>query len=203
MKKYILVLFCSFSFMAFASPDAKKLQQKLNNIHTMTANFKQVVRAKKRVVSRSSGTMALKRPGQFLWDTKKPMQQKVIADGKHMWVYDVELEQVTVQKQKKSLGGTAALFLSGYDETVARDYYVFLSKMSEGRERYDMKAKNPRQGFRQVVMTFKADSLVGMELYDQLGQKTEVDLSEVKMNPEVNSKLFQFKPPKGVDVVRQ
>ncbi len=203
MKKYILSFISCLPVMAFAQSDADVLQKKLNNIHSMTASFNQVVRAKARVISRSSGKMALKRPGQFLWDTLKPMKQKVIADGNKMWVYDVELEQVTVQKQKKSLGGTAALFLSGYDETVARDYEVSLKKSAQGNERFDMKARKPRQGFQRVVMTFKADKLVGMELYDQLGQKTTVDLSQVNMNPEVNSKLFQFKPPKGVDVVQQ
>ena len=54
--------------------------------------------------------MALERPGRFRWQTKEPMEQLVVADGQKMWVYDVDLEQVTVKKQEKGLGGQRLYF---------------------------------------------------------------------------------------------
>lgn len=202
MKKYMAVLLMLVMSTSYAETAADILQKKLNGIKTMKASFRQVVKAKQRVLSRSKGSMALARPGRFRWDTKDPMAQLVVADGKKMWVYDVDLEQVTVKKQEKSLGGTAALFLSGYDDTVARDYEV--KQISQGNaEGFDMKAREHKAGFQRVKMFFKGDELRGLELYDQLGQVTKVDLNQVKINPKLSESLFQFKPPKGVDVVRQ
>ena len=128
MKKimYLGLLLCTHTLCA-ASP-SEALQTKLNALRTMSANFSQVVKAKQREISRSSGTMALARPGRFRWQTIKPMEQLVVADSKHLWIYDVDLEQVSVKKQENNLGGTAALFLSGYDDTVARDFEVTLSE---------------------------------------------------------------------------
>lgn len=202
MKKILLAALLSFSASAFSQTPEELLQVKLNDIRSMTANFKQVVKAKERVVSRSSGTMALERPGLFRWQTKEPMEQLMIADRQHIWVYDVDLEQVTVKKQEKGLGGTAALFLSGYDDTVTRDFNVIQSGSGNSLT-FDLKPKSAKANFQRIKLMFHQDLLTGLELYDQLGQVTSVQLVQAKLNPKLAASLFQFKPPKGVDVVRQ
>lgn len=202
MKKLSFALLLSISGVGFCQTAGELLQAKLNAIHSMTAHFNQVVKAKKREISHSSGTMALERPGRFRWQTKSPMQQLVIADGKKMWVYDTDLEQVTVKKQDKGLGGTAALFLSGYDDSVTKDFDVTQSE--EGKAYiFDLKAKSSKENFQRIKMVFTQSDLTGLELYDQLGQVTTVKLSGIKANPKLDQKLFQFKVPKGVDVVQQ
>ncbi len=202
MKKILIGLLLTCSGAAFTQTPAELLQTKLNAIRSMTADFNQVVKAKHKEVSRSSGTMALERPGRFRWQTKSPMAQLVVADGQKMWVYDVDLEQVSVKKQEKGLGGTAALFLSGYDDTVTRDFDV--AEKSEGKTIiFDLKSKSPKANFQRIKLIFTADALTGLELHDQLGQVTSVKLSQIKSNPKLAAKLFQFKPPKGVDVVKQ
>jgi outer membrane lipoprotein carrier protein len=202
MKKILSFLFIIASPMLYSQTSGDALQNKLNAIHSMTASFKQVVKAKKREVSRSSGTMALERPGRFRWETKEPMEQLVVADGKNMWVYDVDLEQVTVKKQAKGLGGTAALFLSGYDNTVTRDFEV-TQKNIDNTEVFDLRAKSSKENFQRIKLKFTQDKLTGLELYDQLGQITTVGLNQIKSNPALNKSMFQFKPPKGTDVVKQ
>lgn len=202
MKKLVLIVFLCCSGGLFAQTAGELLQSKLNAIRTMTAQFKQVVKAKSREVSRSSGTMALERPGRFRWQTIDPMEQLVVADGKNMWVYDVDLEQVTVKKQEKGLGGTAALFLSGYDDSVTRDFEV--TQETKGKVfAFDLKSKSAKENFQRIKLVFTEDNLTGLELYDQLGQVTTVKLNQIKSNPKLAAKLFQFKPPKGVDVVEQ
>jgi outer membrane lipoprotein carrier protein len=202
MKKIALTFLLLWAANAFCDTASDLLQTKLNAIRTMSASFDQTVNAKKRVISRSSGTMALLRPGHFRWQTKEPMEQLVIADGSHLWIYDVDLEQVTVKKQEKGVGGTAALFLSGYDDTVARDFTV--SNHQEGNKDYfDLHAKSNKANFQRVKLIFVGDELSGLELFDQLGQRTDVRLSKIKNNPKLASTLFKFKPPKGVDVVQQ
>lgn len=202
MKSLFLIILCSFSCVAFSQTSEELLQSKLNAMRTMTANFNQIVKAKKREVSRSSGTMALQRPGRFRWQTRDPMEQLIVADGQKMWVYDVDLEQVTVKKQEKGLGGTAALFLSGYNNTITKDFEV--SEKTAGKViTFDLKAKSSKENFQRIKLIFTQDNLTGLELYDQLGQITFVKLAQIKSNPQLAAKLFQFKPPKGVDIVSQ
>ncbi|AUH73536.1 Outer-membrane lipoprotein carrier protein precursor [Legionella sainthelensi] len=202
MKKILSALLLSISTAVFCQTPGELLQAKLNGIRAMTANFKQSVKAKHRVVSRSSGTMALQRPGRFRWQTAQPMAQLMVADGQKIWVYDKDLEQVTVKKQSKGLGGTAALFLSGYDDTVTRDFNVSQNEMG-GELVFDLKSKSSKASFQRIKLSFRQDLLTGLELYDQLGQVTTVQLSQIKLNPKLASNMFQFKTPKGVDVVQQ
>lgn len=202
MKKSIVVLFIAFSSSVFSQTSGELLQSKLNAIKSMSANFSQVVKAKKREVSHSSGTMALERPGRFRWQTKSPMEQLVIADGKKMWVYDVDLEQVTVKKQEKGLGGTAVLFLSGYDDTVARDFEVTQKDDASGIV-FDLKSKSSKANFQRIKLIFNKDNLTGLELFDQLGQVTVVKLAKIKSNPKLSVEMFQFKVPKNIDLIQQ
>lgn len=203
MKKIALLLsLCCYSAFALSETPGDVLQNKLNALSTMTADFNQTVKAKQKTVSRSSGTMALQRPGHFRWKTIDPMEQLIVADGQKMWIYDVELEQVTVKKQERGLGGTAALFLSGYDNQVSKDFDV--TEKAEGKQTvFDLKAKAGKENFQRIKLIFNKEQLTGLELYDQLGQITYVKLSQIKSNDKLAAKLFQFKPPKGVDVVKQ
>ena len=149
MKKWLLFILAGVSQFSFALTATESLQFKLNAMHSMTANFKQSVTAKRHEVSSSSGTMALQRPGRFRWQTKDPMEQLVVADGNKIWVYDVDLEQVTVKKQEKGLGGTAALFLSGYDESIADDFAV--TQMQVGKNVVlDLKSIHPKENIQRI-----------------------------------------------------
>lgn len=202
MKRIVLFILGCYSSYALSQTPGEVLQNKLNAISTMTASFSQTVKAKKREVSHSSGNMALQRPGRFRWKTIDPMEQLIVADGQKMWIYDIELEQVTVKKQEKGLGGTAALFLSGYDNQVTKDFDV--TEKDDGKLMvFDLQAKAAKENFQRIKMLFNKEQLVGLELYDQLGQITYVKMSQIKMNGKLAENLFQFKPPKGVDVVKQ
>lgn len=201
-KKNTLFLMLFWAQYASCDVVSDALQAKLNSIHTMSASFSQVVHVKKREISRSSGSMALSRPGHFRWQTKSPMEQLVLADGQRLWIYDVELEQVTVKKQEKGLGGTAALFLSGYGDTVTRDFNVTTYNKSN-KAYFDLYSKSNKANFQHIKLLFVGDELSGLELYDQLGQHTVVVLSHRRNNPTLASALFKFKTPKGVDVVEQ
>lgn len=202
MKKILYVVLLLSAHTLFANTPSEVLQTKLNALRTMSANFNQVVKAKRREISRSSGTMALARPGRFRWQTKQPMEQLVVADGTRLWIYDVDLEQVSVKKQESNIGGTAALFLSGYDNTVARDFDVTMNEKGNMTS-FDLNAKSNKANFSRVTLAFEGAALRGIVLYDQLGQQTDVALSKVQINPKLAASLFKFNSPRGVDVVEQ
>lgn len=202
MKHLISILLVIATSHLFAQTASDDVQARLNAIHTMSANFTQIVKAGKREVSNSYGVMSLARPGRFRWQTKSPLEQLIVADGKQLWVYDVDLEQVTVRKQDKGVGGTPALFLSGYDNTVARDFTVTASQTGN-RYTYRMHAKSPKENYQDLTLIFNKDMLTQIEFFDQLGQHTIVHLTHIKHNPQLSSQLFQFKAPAGVDMIKQ
>ncbi len=202
MKKIICCILFSWCSVGICDDAKDALQTRLKAMHTMTAKFNQVVYAKKRELSRSSGLMALERPGHFRWQTEQPMPQWVIADGKYLWVYDLDLEQVTVKKQDKNLGSTAALFLNHFDDTLTKDFTVSVHTENNA-VCFDLQAKSSKANFQRMTLTFKGSELVGIGLFDQLGQYTDIHLTHIKTNIAVEKTLFQFKPPKGVDVVEQ
>lgn len=109
---------------------------------------------------------------------------------------------MSVRKQEKGLGGTAGLFLSDNSNAIARDFNV--TATSEGDHMtFDLHAKSSKANFQRVKLSFGGDVLTGIELFDPLGQQTTVKLTHVKNNASLGTHLFQFKPPKGVDVVKQ
>lgn len=201
MKKTSIIILSLYASLLCAETPTERVQAKLNAIASMSANFTQVVKAGKRQVSNTKGTMALSRPGKFRWQTKSPMEQLVVADGKKLWIYDVDLEQVTVKKQEKSVGGTPALFLSNTNDTVSKDFNVV--RLAGKGESFELQAKSPKENYQRVTLTFNGKELSNIEFYDQLGQQTNIRLSEIKNNPSLPNDLFEFKPPKGVDVVKQ
>lgn len=178
------------------------LQAKLNNIQQMTANFSQRITAKGHEISRSYGNMALERPGHLRWETKKPMEQLIIADGKKLWVYDIDLEQVTVKKQTNNLSDTAALFLSNYDHAATNAFKVSFTQQN-AEETYHLQAKAKKENFHEIWLIFKDNILYTIKIIDQLGQHTTINFNKIVVNHKLAANLFQFTPPKNVDLLNQ
>jgi outer membrane lipoprotein carrier protein len=106
-------LICLLSVSAQAGPVAERLDRVFSELKAMQAEFAQTVRdAERSRVQESSGTMALLRPGRFRWHYLTPYEQLIVGDGERVWIYDVDLEQVTVRSMGDALGDTPALLLS-------------------------------------------------------------------------------------------
>lgn len=193
---------CTMSLGAHADAPETVVQNKLSAIHTLHAHFSQTVHAKRHLISTSSGVMVVARPNRFRWQTLRPMAQSVVADGKTVWIYDVELEQVTVSKQTRKLGVAGALFLSGDADAVKRDFKV-TSRQLGTTVIFDLHAKSSKSSFDRVRLTFKKGILADIELDDQLGQHTAIHLSQVVINQPQPARLFHLHIPAGVDVVHQ
>ena len=203
IKKALLGLFVwSVTTFAWGAHAGELLWDKLSNISSMKASFKQKVYAKKRILSESTGTMAFERPGHFMWKTKAPMEQLLVADGKQFWLFDVELEQVTVRPQKEIMGAAAGLFL-GDDRARFFDDFKVTQAHEDKHNVFRLEANAKQANIQRMTLRFEEAGLVGMDLYDQLGQRTIIRFEHVQNNVALPSKLFRFSPPAGVDVVEQ
>jgi outer membrane lipoprotein carrier protein len=204
MTKYLFGLSLCFAiaFSNFAMADGvTSLRDFFNNTNTMRAQFNQVVKDKQgRKEQEVEGTMQLQRPNKFRWDYKKPYEQQIVSDGKDVFLYDTELQQVTIRELSKTLGSSPAAMLAG-GENVEKSFTLKNAVRKDGLTWVLALPKNKDSGFDRVLLGFKAEKLRKMELYDSFNHITHITFSEVERNPVLQDSTFLFTPPKGVDVV--
>jgi outer membrane lipoprotein carrier protein len=179
-----------------------KLKTFIAATHSAQANFTQEVQDKngKRIQS-ASGTMQFVRPGKFRWEYRKPYEQLIVGDGKKFWMYDVDLDQVTVKKLDAALGSSPAALLSGSNE-IERGFVLKNIEARDGLEWLQAVPRSAESSFEKILMAFNAKSeLVVMELHDAFGHHTVLRFSGLKSNPTLGAQLFKFVPPKGADVL--
>ena len=177
------------------------LRDFFNNTATMRAQFSQVVNDKQgRKIQEVDGTMQLQRPNKFRWDYKKPYEQQIVSDGKQVFLYDAELQQVTIRELSKSLGSSPAALLAG-GEAVEKSFTLKNATRKDGLIWVLALPKDKDSGFERVLLGFKADKLRKMELYDSFNHITHITFDAVERNPTLQDATFLFTPPAGVDVV--
>lgn len=174
----------------------------LASLRTLSADFAQVVRNRDgQVVDRASGTLSLSRPNRFRWDYRQPYLQTIVADGERLWLYDSDLEQVTVRALEAGLGSTPAMLLSGSGKV--GDAFTALALEREGEWTWArLRPKQEGSDFDRVGLAFDArGELAAMELRDKLGQSTVIEFGNVRRNPALDLAMFRFVPPPGADVI--
>jgi len=149
----------------------------------------------------SRGVLIMQRPGKFRWDYRQPYQQQIVADGKRLWVYDVDLEQVMVKPMDEALGDTPALLLSGGGSIAERFTAAELGDQGDGLAWVTLTPKQADTGFSELRLGFGKRDLERMELRDNFGQITRLAFSKMERNVRVPPETFRFTPPEGVDVV--
>ena len=151
----------------------------------------------------SSGIVQLSAPRQFRWQYQKPAPQLIVADGDHIWIYDPDLEQVTVRQQSLAEQDSPLAVLIDPTE-LDRQYRVSEGGRSGGLDWLVLVPKRPEDApFQNAKLGFGSAGLLRMELKDSLGQRTVINFSDWKRNPRFAAGTFRFKPPAGVDVVGQ
>ena len=177
------------------------LERFVNDVVTMSGRFEQsLIDAEDQVVETSEGTFDIRRPGQFRWSYSTPYEQLLVADGLNVWSYDVDLAQVTVKPQSEVLPSTPALLLGGA-KNVMDDFEIVESFEDRGTHWVRLVPRDQDSGFNTVELGFTDGVLTRMIFSDSLEQTTLVAMRDVTLNEALDSSLFQFSPPEGVDVV--
>lgn len=168
---------------------------------SMRAHFAQTVfDSKGRKLQEVEGHMLLLRPNKFRWDYNKPYEQQIISDGNQVFLFDIDLQQVTVRALEKVLGASPAALLAG-GPAVEAGFQLTRLPDFEGLQRVQAKPKQKDTGFQVVIVSFRQSQLAEMRMVDSFGQVTHIVFSAVEVNPPLKTDQFLFKPPKGVDVV--
>lgn len=174
------------------------------------AEFTQVVTspAKDGQASRSktsSGTFEFSRPGRFRFVYKKPFEQTIVADGQTLWLYDVDLNQVTARSQAAVLGSTpAAVIASAPDLRALQADFTLQAAPDRDNLEWVVATPKAKEGSLQSVRVgFKGGTLAALEILDSFGQQSRLSFGAFSVNSGVEAAAFQFKPPAGADVIRQ
>lgn len=170
-------------------------------VSTLRANFVQSVHGTvSDRVQKTEGVLAIHRPDRFYLEYTKPYRQLYVADGKTLWAYDEDLEQVTVHRQEGMLQDTPALILTS-PERLADSYHI-VRRQKDDIVVFELMPRDANSQFELISIGFRDKQLVLMELRDALGQTTVLSFSHLQLNPIIDDARFRFTPPDGVDVIQ-
>jgi outer membrane lipoprotein carrier protein len=177
------------------------LRRFFGEINSCSAQFNQVVLDEAlNPIQESSGTLYIERPNKFRWDYDAPLKQQIVSDGKKIWVYDLDLKQVTVRLLTGGLGDTPAVLLAGRGKL--EDSFEVKNMGTQGN--LDWAQLAPRRkdgGYEDIRVGFEQGKLKVLEMVDGFGQTTRVTLKGMRENAKIDAARFTFSPPPGVDVV--
>ena len=225
MPRFLLAVIFSIASIvlsgaAFSQSEtgAEQLRQFVRNSKTAEGDFvQQQLRAPKanepqdkglKVVRQTQGHFVFQRPGKFIWDTQKPFEQKLIADGKQLILWDKDLNQATFRPAGQALASTPAAILFG--ETSLDQHFDLI----DGEDRLGMKwvglvpKKDPSaKGKNDIPYTKISIGMVNglpkaLELIDGLGSVVLVTLDKIQLNVNLPANRFTFVPPAGAEVLR-
>lgn len=153
----------------------------------------------------SSGTFEFQRPGRFRFAYAKPFAQTIVADGKTLWLYDADLNQVTQRAQSQALGTTpAALLASAPDLQALRKDFTLESAPDQDGLQWVLATPKTKDGqLKSVRVGFRGEQLAALDILDSFGQRSLIRFSNVQSSASLPASTFEFKPPQGADVVRQ
>jgi len=148
----------------------------------------------------SNGYFEFARPGRFRWVYTSPYQQTIVCDGAKLYVYDPDLNQVTVKRLKGAIPASPASILFGSND-FEKDFQVKSDGARDGIEWILAIPRSQDSSFERIRIGFRDGLPVAMELADSFGQTTELHFTAVQRNPQLDPAQFRFDPPKGADVL--
>jgi outer membrane lipoprotein carrier protein len=201
MRKLLAVLLLLPGLAFAASVDT--LKSMLNQTTTAKGRFAQIVLDRNnKTLQQASGTMEFSRPGRFRWEYTKPYEQSIVGDGTRLWIYDKDLNQVTVRKLDKALGASPAALLAGSNE-IEKSYTLKAAGENGGLDWLDAVPRAQDTAFERIRLGFNKTGLDTMELKDQFGQTTIIKFDGLERNVKIAPSAFSFTPPKGAAVISE
>ncbi|MDJ0881680.1 MAG: outer membrane lipoprotein chaperone LolA [Gammaproteobacteria bacterium] len=183
-----------------ASAVEERLNKALKSLDNLQADFKQtVLDDNKEVVQQSMGQVSIQRPAKFKWQYQQPYEQLIVADGKELWVYDVDLDQVTVKPMEQGLASAPIMVLMK-NQPVEEEFEV--SEIGQRKFLFwiELVPRQKDMEFSRVYLGLEEGVIKAMELRDSFGQSTQIVFENQRNNVVFDPQTFEFDPPPGVDV---
>jgi outer membrane lipoprotein carrier protein len=209
MKKTIVSIALSALACAAHAGGIESLENFVKSAKSGRAEFTQVVTSPAKDgqvrTKTSTGTFEFTRPNRFRFVYTKPFQQTIVADGKTLWMHDVELNQVTSRSQEKVLGSTPAALIAASPDLGAlkKDYDLQSLPDREGMHWVQATPKVKEGQLNNVKIGFRGNELASLDITDGFGQRSLITFSKMELNAEIPAATYAFKPPVNADLVKQ
>ena len=173
----------------------------LKDLESYQADFMQTLSNEQgETLEISTGKVYMQNPGRYRWEYEKPYAQLLITDSKTLWIYDQDLEQVTIKNVAGAIDNTPAAIISG-QQNITEHYVVINMGVIDGFDWIELTPQDIESQYRSIRLGFDKSSLITMILNDNLGQITRIDFLKPVRNKRVGGPLFTFEVPAGVDVI--
>lgn len=149
----------------------------------------------------SSGQFEFARPNRFRFVYAKPFEQQIVADGQKVWLYDVDLNQVTVRPIGQALGATPAALLAG--ASLDKEFELSALPPKDGLDWAQALPRGREGSIQAIRVGFSGSTLAALEIVDAFGQRSLLRFTALQANPKITDDAFRFVPPKGVDLIEQ
>ena len=178
-----------------------QLESFIDDVESFESDFEQTLYdADSEPLQKSTGTIQLKRPGRFVWNYVTPIEQQILADGKRIWMYDKDLEQVTVNTISDRIAGTPLVLLMR-SAPIEDTFEIKELGTADGINWVELTPKVETSDFEQVFIGLNVNGLAAMELRDNFGHATQIIFSDFTAGVELADSIFEFVVPEGVDVI--
>ncbi|MEG0675323.1 MAG: outer membrane lipoprotein chaperone LolA [Comamonas sp.] len=211
MKRFLTAVLIAASVSGAWADGLKSLESFMKNVRAGKAEFTQAVTAPSKQGQEartkvSSGSFEFQRPGKFKFNYTKPFEQLIVADGKTLWLYDADLNQVTQRAQAQVLASTPAAILTSATDLKAlqADFGLSAQPASEGLEWVLASPKVKGGQLKSVRVGFTPEGqLAALDIEDSFGQRSLMQFKGLQTLAALPASTFQFSVPKGADVLKQ
>ncbi len=202
MSFFFKVSFMIVFFVGFSNVSASNLslQKFVNQLHTFSADFEQIQPEEEFFqLNKAYGSFKLKRPGQLLWVYHKPEPQDIMVDGVNIWIFDRDLDQVTVrnlQDVKRDFPLSWLLF----DEPIENRYRIIERDLVQGMQWFNLR---PREStfFQSLEVGMRDGKMVEIHMYQSMDHVTKVRFKNIVINEKIAESTFRFQVPEGIDLI--
>ncbi|EXJ16546.1 outer membrane lipoprotein chaperone LolA [Imhoffiella purpurea] len=192
------ILALVWSLGVHASDATKRIDDYLAELSSLEASFQQYTfNADHTQMMEGHGTLYLQRPGRFRWEYDAPNKQVIIADGKRVYLHDLDLKQVSHQNQKDALRGTPALLLAN-EEPIQTYFEAKSIPSTDGRDWIQLTPKQKDTDVVRIEVGFDGQTLDSLIMEDSFGQETRLNFSGARRNIALEPDLFEI-DPRAVD----
>jgi outer membrane lipoprotein carrier protein len=201
MKRLVAAVLV-LSAAAVQADGVDALRDFARDVQSARAQFTQTVTSPDGVRKKqSSGRFEFARPNRFRFVYDKPFEQQIVADGQKVWLYDVDLNQVTVRGMAGALGATPAALLAG--ASIDKEFELKAQPASDGLQWAQAVPRSKEGSIQAIRVGFQGAQLAALEIVDTFGQRSQLRFSAVESNVRFGDDAFRFVPPKGADVIQQ
>lgn len=207
MRKLLILSLGLWSLLAGAvlpEQAATALQHYLQSIHTLEAKFTQTTHdASQRLLEQTQGFVKLRKPHHLFWQVTAPYPQQLVTNGVKLWLYEPELQQVTIQPYEHYQKQAPLFFLLDKDPKLLSTHFTVTVHSKNNEQTFTLYPKDEHVAYRLATLHVIEQKLSKIIILDYFDQTTTVTFTQVKINPPLAPEQFEFIPPKGIDVIEQ